>query len=162
MKKAKKELNVVESLLSKIKDNEEKIRKLKQSTKSNITNIFKIVKSQSDLVDLLRENCKTDLYQKLSNEIGINPNQAKTITKNYTHIANRNLIDRVMLEKVGIIEKTKTITHKKSNIVKRSRICEVAKMGSNVRDLINNDNMSEDEKDILRMMLENIKDELGN
>lgn len=160
MKKVRKESTIQESLFSKIKENQVKFSKLKQSTKTNLKLLSKLVDEQSSLLDMLKENCKSDLYQKLGSELQIQSTEAKSITKIYNSLSNRKVIDKIFLEHLGIIEKTKVKTHKKSNIVKRSKICELAKMGSRFRDLLDGSEVSDDEKKILMMMLEDIKKDI--
>jgi phage antirepressor YoqD-like protein len=110
--------------------------------------------------ELLKDETRSELIGTLAKILKITPTEANEIWRVYKFLMNRNKVDKLFLENAGVIDRANRKTPHRNNAGKKSALMTVGTLCSDVRALAEKKNLSQQEKEIIKSMLQQLKEEL--
>lgn len=144
-----------------LKTTQTKIDNLSKKISKDVVTLQNLVNQQVLNYNIIKEQYGSKTYHVASVLMGETANDIKTKHQCYSNLRNRKVIDKTFCEHLGIIHKPMP---NKKNIKRKSKpastVMSVANMNSKLRQLNETDNLSDNERDIMRHLLTKMAEEL--
>jgi hypothetical protein len=153
-------MNQSKNILTQIKVTNNRIQKSINTIIKKIEELPDEIKQSAILIDMLKEHLKSHTYKELSQSLNMTACEAKELHKLYNTLTKRNTVDKFFVESLGIIPKPTKKIHKKLPKRSNNSIVELASISGKIRSLNNTKNMSDDEREIIKQMVNQLNEEL--